>query len=72
MKMLDALVLGEEYGLETVLEAIENVEVHCCNLFQYSEIEHEIEEMRADISEFRKRGIYLKMPIVDAIELMKS
>ena len=72
MKMLDALVLGEECGLETVLEAIENVEMHCCNLFPYSEIEHEIEEMRADISGFWKRGIYLEMPVAEAIELMKS
>lgn len=31
MKMLDVLVLGEECELETVLEAIENIERHCCS-----------------------------------------
>lgn len=48
MKLLRALELAEECGLETVGEAIRNVRIHSPSLFKLEEIDAEIHEMMTE------------------------
>lgn len=48
MKLIDALNLGMECGLETVEEALRNVNMHSQQLFSLSEIEWEIAALREE------------------------
>lgn len=51
MKLKDCIELAEECGLDTLEEAFSNIEIHAGNLFAYTEITKEIEELCKDISE---------------------
>lgn len=48
MKIKDALEIGLDCGLETVSEAIFNIELHAMNIFNYDKIKEEFEELAAD------------------------
>lgn len=45
MKLKDCLEIGRDCGLETVGEAILNIELHSISLFAYSEIKNELNEL---------------------------
>ena len=48
MKLINALEIGNECGLETVGESIYNIEIHAGNLFSYSEINKELAELQSE------------------------
>jgi hypothetical protein len=43
-----AVEIGDEAGLETVAESVNNVIIHAGNLFAYTDIEKEIKELVDD------------------------
>ena len=51
MKLNEALAIGYDCGLETVGEAITNIEVHAMNLFVYSKIKDELNELYAELGD---------------------
>ena len=48
MLWIDAKKLGESCGLETDEECLANIEIHAMNLFEYSKIATELEELWKD------------------------
>ena len=48
MRYQDAIELGEECGLSTPTEYIDNVVIHCMNLFVWTEIDKELWELLSD------------------------
>jgi S-adenosylmethionine:diacylglycerol 3-amino-3-carboxypropyl transferase len=48
MKLKECLELGQDCGLETMREAIKNVYIHSSNMFIYSEIKKELDELYVD------------------------
>ena len=66
MKLVDACDIGEACGLQTVGEAVINIELHAHSLFAYSEMGAELAELYAEartiqdktpISAILKRGV---------------
>ena len=45
MKFIEALEMGVACGLNTVTEAVRNVEIHSTNLFIYEKISSEFKEL---------------------------
>lgn len=45
MTIKEACEIAKECGLETIGEAIYNIELHACNIFAYGEISEELEEL---------------------------
>lgn len=45
MKLEDCLYIGRECGLSTVGEAVLNVMLYAVNIFSYSEINEQLEEI---------------------------
>lgn len=45
MHIWDALKLGKECGLKTVIEALYNVQLHSSSLFTYEQIDRELEQL---------------------------
>ena len=45
MKIQEALEIAEDCGLETVGEAIYNIQIHAPSLFSYSDIDKELKEL---------------------------
>jgi len=72
MKAIEALELGKDCGLDDVLFAMFNVELHSANLFCYDEIDSELKELSTDFNRLWALGGNLEMSIDDAIELMNS
>lgn len=50
MKLIEALELGTECGLETVKEALDNVVCHAPMLFRYDEMNAEIKELYDEVT----------------------
>lgn len=46
MKIFDAIKLANDCGLETLGEAVYNVEIHANQLFSYSDLPKELNELR--------------------------
>lgn len=61
MTLKSSCELGLECGLETVGEALRNVDLHILSLVKYSEINAEIEELNHDIRKFRNNHKDLAM-----------
>ena len=45
MTLKDCLEIGIECGLQTVSEAILNIEIHAISIFSYSELNKELEQL---------------------------
>lgn len=59
MKLKEAREIGKECGLSTDAECIANIEIHCMNLFPYSDIDKELQELMDDC---KSNGIdYIKI-----------
>ncbi|XZN14430.1 hypothetical protein ACSW9O_15295 (plasmid) [Clostridium perfringens] len=54
MKLKKAIKIGKECGLETIGEAILNIDMHSMNIFSYDEILKEIGELYRD---FKNSGL---------------
>lgn len=57
--------IGEICGLNTPAEFINNISLHCLNLFTYSEMQQELEELRADA---KANGVRFSNLCHDAID----
>ncbi|MFH0334709.1 hypothetical protein [Clostridium perfringens] len=48
MKLKRAIKIGKDCGLETIGEAICNIELHASSIFDFDEIQEEIKELHND------------------------
>lgn len=67
MKLKDCLELAKDRELETVGEALYNVNLHSGNLFAYSEIHNELTELQ---QEFIQSKFTKETKVSDALALM--
>lgn len=73
MKLYDALNLGKDCGLETVNEAISNVEIHGTSLFLYIEMDKEYHELYNGLEDYIiKIGGSLEDSIDNAIKKVEE
>lgn len=73
MKLLQALEIANDCSLETVSEAILNVRLHSLNLFDYSDIKTELNELTEDSEAIcASIGICDETLVADAIKMIKS
>lgn len=54
MKLKRAIKIGKDCGLETIGEAICNIELHATNIFDFDKAQEEIKELYND---FRNSGL---------------
>ena len=54
MKLKRAIKIGKDCGLETIGEAICNIELHATNIFDFDKIQEEIKELYND---FKNSGL---------------
>lgn len=63
MKLKEACDIADACGLETLGEAVMNIELHSTSLFVYDEIDKEIQELESDIKslgpDWENLSIYL-------------
>ena len=72
MKLQDALEIGMDCGLNTVEESIFNIDLHAMNIFNYSEITNELNELIKDRDElFEKTSFSSDSKIEDVLEWIK-
>lgn len=57
MKLKDCLEIGYNCGLETVSEAVYNVELHRGNIFSYDKMNEELHELYLDIYTSHQKAI---------------
>lgn len=50
MKLYKAINIAKQCELSTVGEAIDNIKIHCMNIFDYDEINKEIDELMNDFN----------------------
>ena len=62
MTLMEACLIAKECGLETVGEAIANVEIHSTSLFPYTKIKEEIQQLYGE-----SEGIPDDCPVRDVI-----
>jgi len=72
MKLIDALELGNDCGLDLIEEAIANVEIHSGSLFLYAEIKKELNELYSDFYNYRASLGSEEDTILDAIKKIKG
>ena len=72
MKLIDALELGDECGLDLIEEAITNVEIHAGSLFLYTEMRKELDELYTDFYHYRASLGSDEDTIQDAIKKLKE
>ena len=53
MKVKEACEIAEACGLETIREAILNIEIHAGSLFSYDELNSELSELYEDAKNYR-------------------
>ncbi len=54
MKLKDACEIAMDCGLETIGEAVYNIDLHAPSLFGYSEVSTELEELHKEAKEYDK------------------
>lgn len=52
MTLKNACDIAESCGLNTIEEAVFNIELHACQLFTYEKIEEELGELRAEAKSY--------------------
>lgn len=72
MKLIDALELGDDCGLDLIEEAITNVEIHSGSLFLYAEMKKELNELYSDFYNYRASLGSEEDTILDAIKKIKG
>ena len=50
MKLKKCIEIGKECGLTTVGECIDNINIHSMNLFEYTKIDKELNELYVDLA----------------------
>lgn len=51
MKLKECLEIGKECGLTTLNEALMNIEIHATNVFSYSEMSNELNELYESVKD---------------------
>ena len=69
MRLFTCLDIANACGLETVDEAIYNIELHATSIFAYDKIEEEISEI---YQELRLRKINSEMTINEALSIINE
>ena len=69
MKFKDALELGVECGMNTVDEALYNIELHTMNFFVYEEIKAELKEL---YETWKEIGCSKSLSIKAALEMCEK
>ena len=69
MRLFTCLDIANACGLETVDEAIYNIELHATSIFTYDKIEEEISEI---YQELRLRKINSEMTINEALSIINE
>ena len=69
MRLFTCLDIANDCGLETVDEAIYNVELHAMSIFVYDKIDEEISEIYQEV-QFRK--INFEMTINEALNIINE
>jgi hypothetical protein len=54
MTLKNACEIAESCGLETIGEAVFNIELHALNVFSYAEMDAEMKELRNEYESFCK------------------
>lgn len=73
MTLKSCLEIGSACGLETVLEAIMNIDIHALNIFNYSKITEEINEIIKERDElFSKSNFTNDSRIKEVLEWINS
>lgn len=52
MKIKSACEIADACGLETILEAISNIDYHCMQIFPYDKMREELEELYNDAKNY--------------------
>jgi len=60
MKLKACLEIGNDCGLETVGEALYNIDLHAGNIFDYSTINQELSEMYKEATELFSKTNFTK------------
>ena len=61
MKLVNAKELGKACGLETDGEAVLNVVIHASQIFEYDEIEQELQELEIDYDAVHGKCSYAEL-----------
>lgn len=73
MKLIKALELAEECGLETVIEAFRNVQIHADQLFTYETMNDEYREILNEWFLLDDDGLFnYKSSVRDVLEWMRN
>lgn len=73
MKLIKALELAEECGLETVIEAFRNVQIHADQLFTYETMNDEYREILNEWFLLDDDGLFnYKSSVRDVLEWMRD
>lgn len=56
MKLKEAVKIGKTCGLKTVEECVRNIDLHCTMLFNYDEIDRELEELYNQFEIYKREG----------------
>ena len=73
MKLKTALEIGKECGLETVGESIFNIDFHAMNIFDYSKMTEELNELAKERNElFAKTNFTNESKTEYVLEWMKQ
>lgn len=73
MKLRECLEMGKRLGLTTVREAYLNVDYHAMNMFTYSEIVEEMNELNCEYNgQYNKGLIKASMTIDEALKNIES
>ena len=62
MKVKEACEIAEDCGLETIHEAIRNIQIHAGCLFSYKELDKELKELYEDVENYNEND-----PIIAAL-----
>lgn len=52
MKVKEACAIAEDCGLETIGEAILNIQIHAISIFSYDELDKELNELYEDAKNY--------------------
>ena len=67
MKLFTCLDMADSCGLQTISEALYNIEIHAPSLFSYTKINEELEEV---YNEIKDRNISMNITIQEGLDII--
>lgn len=69
MTLKQCLEIGKECGLETIGESLFNIDLHAMNIFEYSKITEEINQLVSEANElYSKTGFTKDSKTIDILD----